>query len=74
LKSFWRKPRDENARGGLKYRYDKIETQIMMLGDISFIIKDYETALSMYRLVRDDYKADKANLHYMQVVFMITVC
>jgi hypothetical protein len=76
LKSFWRKPRDENdfARGGLKYRYDKIETQIMMLGDISFIIKDYETAISMYRLVRDDYKADKANLHYMQVVFMITVC
>lgn len=76
LKSFWRKPRDENdfARGGIKYRYDKIETQIMLLADISFIIKDYETALSMYRLVRDDYKADKANLHYAQVVFMIALC
>lgn len=76
LKSFWRKPRDESdfSRGGVKYRYDKIETQIMLLADMSFMIKDYETALSMYRLVKDDYKSDKSNLHFAQTTLMICVC
>jgi len=61
VKSFWRKPRDEaeSSRGGLKYRYDKIESQILLLADTSFMIRDYETALTMYKYVRDDYKSDK---------------
>jgi hypothetical protein len=76
LKSFWRKPKDESdfSRGGIKYRYDKIETQTMLLADLSFLVKDYDGALSMYRLVKDDYKADKSNLHFAQVLLMISIC
>lgn len=68
LNRFWRKPREESEGiaggstrgfGGVKYRSDKIESQILLLADTSFIVKDYETAASMYRLVRDDYKSDK---------------
>lgn len=42
LKSFWRKPRDEGlnfVKGGVRYRYDRIETQILLLADMSFMIK-----------------------------------
>lgn len=84
LKSFWRKPRDEaispssspkSSQGlSIRYRYDRIETQILLLADISFIIKDYETALSMYKLVRDDYKADKSNFHLAHTYIMIALC
>ncbi len=76
LKSFWRKPRDETdtIKGGVKYRYDKIESQTLLLADLSFILKDYETALSNYRLVRDDYKADKSNLHYSHALMMSAIC
>lgn len=76
FKSFWRKPRDETdtLKGGVKYRFDKIESQTLMLGDLSFSLKDYETAGSMYRLVRDDYKADKSNLHYIHSLMMCAIC
>ena len=44
LKSFWRKPREEspsrvNGTGTLRYRYDRIEAQILLLADTCFIIK-----------------------------------
>lgn len=76
LKSFWRKPRDETEwqKGSLKYRYDKIETQTLLLADTAFMIKDYETAASMYKLVRDDYRADKSNLHLSYTLLMIAAC
>ncbi len=76
LKNFWRKPRDEadSSRGGVKYRFDKIETQTLLLADTSFAIKDYETALIMYRLVKDDYKADKSILLYTHSLLMIALC
>lgn len=76
FKSWVRKPRDESdyVKGGIKYRFDRIESQIMLLGDLSFMIKDYESAQSMYRLVKDDYRADKSNLHYAQVLLMNSIC
>ena len=60
LKSFWRKPKDESevAKGGVRYRFDKIESQTLLLADLSFMIHDYENAASMYKLVRDDFKVD----------------
>jgi hypothetical protein len=41
LKSFWRKPREEvpQQRGGIKYRHDRIESQILLLADTCFIVK-----------------------------------
>ena len=76
LKSFWRKPREDigvNTRG-VRYRYDRIESQILLLADCSFIVKDYENALSMYKLVKDDYSADKSTLHLAHTTLMIAVC
>ena len=76
LKSFWRKPKDESdgIKGSVKYKYDKIESQILHLADLSFIVKDYETAHSMYKLVRDDFKSDKSLLHLAHTSLMITIC
>lgn len=40
LKSFWRKPREASAvKGALRYTHDRIETQILLLADTSFVIK-----------------------------------
>eukprot|EP01034_Spumella_vulgaris_P025924 gene25924-32432_t len=76
LKSFWRKPREDadSKQGSVKYRYDKVETQILLLADLSFMIKDFETAASMYRLVRDDYKSDKSLMHLAHTSLMIAAC
>jgi len=76
LKSFWRKPRDDSeaVKGGIKYRFDKIESQILFLADTSFSVRDYEAAVSMYKLVRDDFKADKSTLHIAYTTLMIAMC
>ena len=42
---------------GVRYRFDTIEAQIRLLADTTFSMRDYETALSMYRLARDDFKS-----------------
>ena len=77
LKSFWRKPREESSspsKGSLRYKSDRIETQILLLADTYFIIKDYEMASSMYRLVKDDYKSDKSYLHLAHTTLMMAAC
>lgn len=76
LKSFWRKSREDGdgGRGQVKYRFDKIESQILLLADTSFMIKDFETALAMYKLVRDDFKADKSLLHLAHTHLMMSAC
>ncbi|RYH31676.1 hypothetical protein EON65_02190 [archaeon] len=76
ISRFWRKPRDESdsPKGGVKYRHDKIETQTLMLADTSFMVRDYETASSMYKLARDDYKSDKSILHLSYTLLMIAIC
>lgn len=87
LKNLWRKPREETPPnsplrpgGGaavpliVRYKFDRPEAQTLYLADLSFILKDYETALSMYRLVRDDFKADKSTLHHAYVTLMMAAC
>jgi len=58
----------------VKYRYDSIESQTLLLADTLFLMEDYDNALSMYRLIRDDYKSDKAWVHYGNVLEMIALC
>jgi trafficking protein particle complex subunit 8 len=38
LKSFWRRPRDNSShqKGVARYRYDRIEAQILLLADAAF--------------------------------------
>eukprot|EP00934_Nitzschia_sp_Nitz4_P005492 Nitzschia sp. Nitz4//scaffold304_size22322//3923//9284//NITZ4_008571-RA/size22322-snap-gene-0.0-mRNA-1//1//CDS//3329547070//5482//frame0 len=87
VKSFWRKPKEETAPVSsgaqvsvgedgvvVKYRYDSIENQTRLLADTLFLIQDYDAALSTYRLIRDDFKADKAHAHYANVQEMIGLC
>ena len=78
LKSFWRKPREDSpTRGGavgVRYRADRIEAQILLLADTCFIIKDYDTAMAMYKLVKEDFKADKSTLHLAHATLMAALC
>jgi hypothetical protein len=76
LKSFWRKSREEteSGKGQVKYRFDKIESQILLLADTSFMIKDFETAYAMYKLVKDDFRSDKSLLHLAHTHLMIAAC
>ncbi|KDO27480.1 hypothetical protein SPRG_07069 [Saprolegnia parasitica CBS 223.65] len=75
IRSWWRKPKDTSARSSVYvYRYDSIESNMLFLADMAFCIHDYDLALSMYRLVRDDYKTDKALLHCAHANECIALC
>ena len=56
------------------YRHDSIEAQIRLLADSAFAMRDYEAALAMYKLVRDDYKSDRAWAHLGWTCAIIGVC
>ena len=60
------------ATGG--YPYSSIESQTRLLADTLFLMRDYEAALSMYRLVKDDYKQDRAHLHHASVNELMGLC
>jgi hypothetical protein len=60
--------------GGVRYRYDRIEALILLLADTCFIIKDYETASSMYKLVKEDFRSDKSSLHLAHATVMGALC
>ncbi|KAL4158144.1 hypothetical protein PRNP1_003923 [Phytophthora ramorum] len=80
FKSWLRKPKDfsrpsNNATsGGVTYKSDSIESQTRLLADTAFLVRDYELALQMYRLVRDDFKSDKSMFHCANVNEMIAIC
>lgn len=46
-----------------QYPYTSTEAQIRLLGDLAFMLRDYELALSNYRLLAGDYRGDKAWKH-----------
>lgn len=60
--------------GIIKYTHDQIESQVRLLADSLFIMRDYEAALSVYRLARDDFKADRATVHYGSTHEMMALC
>jgi len=62
------------SSGVVKYRYNSIESQTRLLADTLFLMRDYDAALGAYRLVKDDYKHDKAHLHYASVQEMMVLC
>ncbi|GLD95348.1 hypothetical protein PINS_up003992 [Pythium insidiosum] len=80
FKSWLRKPKDLSARvqspsgGAITYRCDSIEAQTRLLADTALMVGDFELALQMYRLARDDYKSDKSMLHTATVNEMIALC
>lgn len=69
LKSFWRKPKaasDRAHRGAVLYPHDSIEAQIRTLADLAFVIRDYDHAVSLYRMAKEDFKSDKVSALCMQ--------
>jgi hypothetical protein len=58
----------------VKYRHDSIESQTRLLADTLFWCKDFESASGMYRLIKDDFKTDRAMSYYGSVHEMIALC
>ncbi|GJM96846.1 hypothetical protein PR202_ga13716 [Eleusine coracana subsp. coracana] len=56
------------------YTFTSIESQIRVLGDFAFMLRDYELALSNYRLLSTDYKLDKAWKRFAGVQEMSGLC
>lgn len=56
------------------YPYGSPEASTRVLADLAFSIGDYDTALSAYRSVRDDYKADKAASYYASACEAMAFC
>jgi hypothetical protein len=84
FKSLWRKPKEESPaipikrveetiKSTVKYPYDSTESQVRMLADTLFLVRDWEASLSMYRLIKDDYKSDRAMLEYASVNEMMAL-
>ena len=67
-----------NTAGGasvvVRYRHESIESQTRLLADTLFLVKDYESALATYRLIRDDYKQDKAHSYYASCQENMALC
>jgi ER-Golgi trafficking TRAPP I complex 85 kDa subunit len=40
----------------VQYPHDSVQSCIRLLADSTFIMQDYDTAYSMYRMARDDFK------------------
>ena len=52
------------ASGGVsQYGATTTEGQMRQLADLAFVMQDYETALSVLKLLASDYKTDKAWKH-----------
>ena len=62
------------ASSSVRYKYDTIESQTRLLADTLFLMRDYDAALGVYRLVKDDYKHDKAHLHHASTQEMMALC
>jgi len=63
----------DNEPNAVPYAYDSIESQTRLLADTLFLIRDYEGAMGMYRLVKDDYKHDQNLLHNASVHEMMAL-
>lgn len=76
IKHLWfRKGKEEVTEapsGG--YTYKTMEAQIRLLADYAFMLRDYELALSSYRLLAGDFKSDKAWKHYGGAQAMSGIC
>ena len=80
FKSLWRAPANTPSSTTTasaktsKYRHDSVESQVRLLADTLFLIKDYDAALNMYKLIKDDYKQDRSLLHHGGIQEMMALC
>ncbi|KAJ4962216.1 hypothetical protein NE237_022155 [Protea cynaroides] len=72
---WWRKGKEDtpDAPNGPMYTFSSIESQIRVLGDYAFMLRDYELALSSCRLLSTDYKIDKSWKRYAGVQEMMAL-
>lgn len=77
FKNYWFRKEKDNSQvvnGEAAYSPLSIEYQIRHLGDLAFMMKDYDLALSMYRLISNDFKSDKAWKNYAGAMEMAGLC
>ncbi|QDZ18133.1 trafficking protein particle complex III protein Trs85 [Chloropicon primus] len=77
FKNYWFRKEKDNSQvvnGEPAYSSQSIEFQIRHLGDLSFMMKDYNLALSSYRLISNDFKSDKAWKNYGGAMEMAGLC
>lgn len=78
IKSLWgggkKKEDAPMSMSGVRYRVDRIEAQILLLADTCFVARDYETALTMYKMVREDFRSDKSMIHLAHTCLMGIAC
>jgi len=65
---------EKGQDASLLYSLQTTEGQMRLAGDLSFHLKDYETALSYYRSVLGDFKQDKSYKHMAGACEMAGVC
>ncbi|XP_021755995.1 trafficking protein particle complex subunit 8-like [Chenopodium quinoa] len=72
---WWRKGREDtqDTPDGPAYTFSSTESQIRVLGDYAFMLRDYDLALSNYRLISMDYKLDKSWKRYAGVQEMMAL-
>ncbi|XP_021845470.1 uncharacterized protein [Spinacia oleracea] len=72
---WWRKGKEDtpDTPDGPAYTFSSIESQIRVLGDYAFMLRDYDLALSNYRLISMDYKLDKSWKRYAGVQEMMAL-
>ncbi len=68
VKSWWRKPKDgtpesDNSKRAL-YPHNSVVSQTRLLADTALIMRDFESASSMYRAAAHQFKGDRSYLHY----------
>lgn len=64
----------KKTKDGDKYSYDTPEIQMRRMADFCFMMRDYETASSVYKLVYPDFKNNKDMIHTATCHEMIAWC
>mmetsp|Transcript_34665 Transcript_34665/g.55451 ORF Transcript_34665/g.55451 Transcript_34665/m.55451 type:complete len:1517 (+) Transcript_34665:112-4662(+) len=67
-------PGDGSSERKVQYLHDTIEANIRLLADLAFMVQDYDMALGMYRLARNDFDGDNAYVHQGSALVMMALC
>lgn len=70
---FGTKKKDETTTSG-RYTYQTQEIQIRRMADYCFMLRDYDTALSTYKIISSDFKGNKDLKHYAGTMEFIALC
>ncbi len=69
VKSWWRKPKEgipesDNSKGTVVYPFNSVVSQTRLLADTTLIMRDFESASSMYRAAAHQFKGDRSYVYY----------